>query len=107
MKPMYVIARRSVSMRDNRFSYAKVGTLRRSLSNASFRLNMRRRSRMLAARRCAIEATRRRVFLVDPLDGAGWAPRGESRWLTKLPTCCRGQIAIYFQHRLSNHYPCR
>lgn len=65
MKPMYVMASRSVSIRDKRFSYANVGTFRRSLSNASFRLYMRLRSRMLAARRCASVATRRRIFLAD------------------------------------------
>lgn len=68
MKPMYVIASRSVSIRDSRFSYANVGTLRRSLSNASFRLYMRRRSRMLAARRCASVATLRRIFFDDAID---------------------------------------
>lgn len=51
IKEMYVIASRSVSIRDRRFSYAKVGTLRRSLSNASFRLNILRLSRIFAARR--------------------------------------------------------
>lgn len=73
-------------------------TFRRSLSNASFKLNMRRRSRILAARRCAIDATRRRVFFVDPeplplLFGAGNAPRGDSRCDTKPPICDRGQSA--------------
>lgn len=72
-------------------------TFRRSLSNASFKLNMRRRSRMLAARRCAIDATRRRVFFVEPelplLFGAGNAPRGDSRCDTNPPICDRGQSA--------------
>lgn len=55
-------------------------TFLRSLSNASFKLNMRRRSRILAARRCATDATRRRVFFVDadPF-GAVIAPRGDKR----------------------------
>lgn len=68
MKPMYVMASLSVSIRDRRFSYANVGTLRRSLSNASFRLYMRLRSRMLAARRCASVATRLRIFFDDAID---------------------------------------
>jgi len=68
MNPMYVMANLSVSIRDSRFSYANVGTLRRSLSNASFRLYMRLRSRMLAARRCASVATRRRIFFDDAID---------------------------------------
>ncbi len=37
-------------------------TLVRSLSKASLRLNIRRRSRILAARRCEAVATRRRFF---------------------------------------------
>lgn len=72
-------------------------TFRRSLSNASFKLNMRRRSRILAARRCAIDATRRRVFFDEPelplLFGAGNAPRGDSRCDTSPPICDRGQSA--------------
>ena len=39
-----------------------IHTLVRSLSNASLRLNIRRRSRILAARRCEAVATRRRFF---------------------------------------------
>lgn len=59
-------------------------TLRLSLSKASFRLNIRRRSRMLAARLCAIDATRRRVFLDDELE-EGWLPRGDSLCETRPP----------------------
>lgn len=59
---------------------------------------MRRRSRILAARRCAIDATRRRVFFVWPvplplLFGAGNAPRGDNRCETNPPICDRGQSA--------------
>lgn len=43
------MARRSVSIRDSLFSYAKVGTFLLSSSNASFRLNIRFLSRTLAA----------------------------------------------------------
>lgn len=69
MKEMYVIANRKVSMRDKRFSYAKVGTLRLSLSKASLRLNILRRSRMLAARRWANVATLLLVFFwIDALE---------------------------------------
>lgn len=57
------MARRSVSIRDRRFSYANVGTLRRNLSKASFKLNIRRRSRIFAALLWAIEAILRLVFL--------------------------------------------
>jgi hypothetical protein len=39
-----------------------IHTLVRSLSKASLRLNIRRRSRILAARRCEAVATRRRFF---------------------------------------------
>lgn len=77
MKLMYVMASRSVSIRDNRFSYANVGTFRLNLSKASFKLNIRRRSRILAARRCAIDATRRLVFF-DGF-GAGNPLRGDNR----------------------------
>lgn len=73
-------------------------TFRRNLSNASFKLNMRRRSRMFAARRCANDATRRRVFFVDTeplplLFGAGNAPRGDKRCETSPPICERGHRA--------------
>lgn len=62
MKAIYMIARRKVSILDRRFSYANVGTFFLSLSKAEFRLNIRLRSRILAARRWAIVATRRRVL---------------------------------------------
>lgn len=64
------MANRNVSIRDKRFSYANVGTFRLNLSNASFRLNILRRSLMFAALRCANEATLRLVFFVEVLDGA-------------------------------------
>lgn len=50
-----------------------IPTFLRNLSKASLRLNMRRRSRMFAARRCATEATRRRGFL--PPEGTREPPR--------------------------------
>ena len=52
MKFMYMIAKRSVSIRDSRFSYAKVGIRLRNLSKAVLSFTIRRLSRMLAARRC-------------------------------------------------------
>lgn len=60
----------------------------------SFKLNIRLLSRIFAARRCAIDATRRRVFLLalelvgfdEELDGVN-AVRGEdNRVDTKFPT---------------------
>lgn len=72
-------------------------TFLRSLSNASFKLNMRRRSRMLAARLWAIDATRRRVFFDEPLDAA---PRGdESRCETMPGICDRGQSATMMEEK--------
>lgn len=74
------------------------------VSLPSFKLNIRRRSLMLAARRWAIDATRRRVFLVfcevdgldDELDGVSAVLGDESRCETKLLTWLRGQIAEIF-----------
>lgn len=65
-------------------------TFRRSLSKASFKLNILLRSRILAARRCAKEATRLLVFFVevdaDPFEfGAVKAPRGDKRCEAKPP----------------------
>lgn len=73
-------------------------TFRRSLSNASFKLNILRRSRMLAALRWAIDATRRLVFLVGTLAFplllvAVNAPRGDKRCETNPPIWDRGQRA--------------
>lgn len=73
-------------------------TFRRNLSNASFKLNILRLSRILAARRWAIDATRRRVFFgVDALPllfGAVNAPRGDIRCETSPPIWERGQSAV-------------
>lgn len=85
-------------MRDNRFSYANVGTFRRNLSNASFKLYMRRLSRIFAARRCASDATRRRVFLLEfvefePVPVVPLRDDGPRRCDTRPETCDRGQIA--------------
>lgn len=70
----------------------------------SFRLNILRLSLMLAARLWAIEAIRRRVFLVcaevdgfeDEFEGVRAVLGDASRWETKLPTWLRGQIAGIF-----------
>jgi hypothetical protein len=60
----------------------------------SFKLNILRLSRMLAARRCAIDATRRLVFFVaaevdgfeDEFDGVNAVLGDESLCETKFPT---------------------
>lgn len=95
-------------MRERRFSYANVGTYKesfevgvtqnkfvqitflRSLSKASFKLNIRLLSLIFAALLCAIEATRRLVFFVGLEFGS---PRFASLCETKLFACERGQIA--------------
>lgn len=74
----------------------------------SLRLNIRRLSLMFAARRCAIEAIRRRFDLADADVAGGFAfefegvsaVRGEeSRCDTKLLTWLRGQTAAKKQKR--------
>ena len=76
-----------------------MGTFRRNLSKASFRLNIRRRSLILAALLWAMEAIRRRVFLevvVVPLlpELEPEVAREERpRWVTKGLTWERGQRA--------------
>lgn len=67
----------------------------------SFKLNIRLRSRIFAALLWAIDATRRRVFLLavlvdgfdEEFDGVSAVLGDESRWDTKFPTWLRGQIA--------------
>lgn len=66
---MYVIANLRVSILESRFSYANVGTLFRKASNASFRLNILRRSRMFAALRCASVGMRRRRLFIPSNSG--------------------------------------
>lgn len=74
----------------------------------SFKLNILRLSLILAARRWAIDATRRRVFLLfwdvdgleDEFDGVSAVLGDESRCETKFPTWLLGQIAgrFFFNH---------
>lgn len=67
----------------------------------SFKLNILRRSRIFAARLCAIDAIRRLVFFVaadvegfeEEFDGVSAVRGDESRWDTKLPTWLLGQMA--------------
>lgn len=77
----------------------------------SFKLNIRRRSLMFAARLWAMEATRRRVFLVcaevdgfdDEFEGVRAVRGDESRWDTKLLTWLRGQIAKRWNEKFFEH----
>lgn len=66
------------------------------MSKASFRLNILRLSRIFAARRWAMDATRRLVFFDDELDEWPERPpsREEARWDTRAFICDRGHIAI-------------
>lgn len=80
------MANRRVSIRDNRFSYAKVGTFRRSLSKASFKLNILLRSRIFAALLWAIEATLRLVFLDEEEPLPGPLPFPLTLEVTRWPT---------------------
>lgn len=75
-------------------------TFLRNLSNASFKLNIRRRSRIFAARRCAIEATRRLVFFIVAFVAVKPPPRGDNLCDTKPVICAVLGQTIFSIHML-------